>query len=444
MMFLFALLSAAPADAFCGTFVGGVGSEFFNSYSQAALVRSGQTTTLTVQNDVSGEFTDFALVMPVTEVLSEDNIKVIDPQVFTNIDSYSMPRLVSYTCEDFEQQADTGWAFDSETDSPPSEPSVSVEAQYIVGEYEVVILSATESAGLFDWLNANGYQVPGQSIDLLQEYIDAGQFFLAAKVAASAGVQSGDMLSPLQLRYESLAFALPIRIGTLNSKEAQDLVLYVINDYAQGAAGIANYSEFTVEDECMWESQGEELGQYYAEQFRLGYEAENEGAYITEYAWGGGGCDPCTGDPPSGDDLISLGVDEERIHYSDYFFTRLHMRYTPTEADEDLMLYHTNILDQSQIRYIEYVYELEDRFPVCGEGMVDDPGSCDAENEPGDDLGTPDVDSDGDEPSSAQNDLESKGCGGGCSSGGSVAFLGWLSAAIFGVSRRRKWDGASN
>ena len=141
--------------------------------------------------------------------------------------------------------------------------------------------------------------------------------------------------------------------------------------------------------------------------------------------------------------MISLGVDEERIHYSDYFFTRLHMRYTPTEADEDLMLYHTNILDQSQIRYIEYVYELEEHFPVCGEGMVEEPGSCDSENEPGDDLGTPDVNSD-EGGASNNTDLESKGCGGGCSSSGSFALFAWLSAAVFGVSRRREWDNSSN
>ena len=202
MLFLISLLGSSPAAAFCGTFVGGVGSEFYNSYSQAAMVRSGQQTTLTVQNDVLGEFSDFALVMPVTQVLPETAIKVIDPSVFDSIDTYSMPRLVSYTCDDFEDQSDTGWAFDSANDGPPSEPNVSVEAQYIVGEYEVVILSASESEGLFDWLNGNGYQVPGQSIPLLQEYIDSGQFFLAAKVSDSAGIESGDLLSPLQLTYE--------------------------------------------------------------------------------------------------------------------------------------------------------------------------------------------------------------------------------------------------
>ncbi|MGC6508351.1 MAG: DUF2330 domain-containing protein [Myxococcota bacterium] len=442
-LFLISVFVSLPAKAFCGTFVGGVGSEFFNSYSQAAIVRTGQMTTLTVQNDVIGSFTDFALVMPVPQVLSESDIRVIDPVVFDNIDTYSMPRLVNYTCDDFEMHSDTGWLADSASDAPPSEPTVSVEAQYIVGEYEVVILSASESQSLFDWLNSNGYQVPGQSITLLQEYISAGQYFLAAKVAPSAGIQSGDLLSPLQLAYESSAFALPIRIGTLNAKDSQDLVLYVLNDYVHGAAGIANYPEFTVEDECMWNNQGEAFGQYYADLFTEGYDSQNEGSYLTEYAWGGGGCDPCTGDPPSGDDLISLGVSEDRIHSADYFFTRLHMRYTPNEAGEDLVLYHTNILEQSQIRFIEYLYELEDRFPVCGMGMIEDPGTCDDSTGSGDDLGAPDVNLD-QSSNSTNPELSDSGCGSGCSNGGAFSAVTWTLAFGLGISRRRKCDISTN
>ena len=38
------------------------------------------------------------------------------------------------------------------------------------------------------------------------------------------------------------------------------------------------------------------------------------------------------------------------------------------------MLYQSNLTDQMQYRYIEYKYELEDRFPICGVGMADDPG----------------------------------------------------------------------
>ena len=264
-----------------------------------------------------------------------------------------------------------------------SDGGVNVEALYIVGEFEIVILSATESGSLFTWLNDNDYQVPGQSQTLLQEYIDGGSYFLAAKVATDAGIEDGDQLSPLQLKYtdplgNTNSFQIPIRIGTLNAKEAQDLIIYAINDYSKGRIGISNYTEFSIEDECMWEAEdGQSFQEYFVQQFDEAYDAVNDGAWTVEYAWGGGGCDPCSGTPPDAADLISLGVNEEIVHFSEYFFTRLHSRYTPAQATEELMLYHSNILDNDQYRFIEYKYELEDRFPVCGIGTVDDPGSCD-------------------------------------------------------------------
>jgi hypothetical protein len=205
--------------------------------------------------------------------------------------------------------------------------------------------------------------------------------------------------------------------------------------------GISNYPEFTVDDECMWETGGEDFGTFYSDQFRRGYEATNSGAYLTEYAWGGGGCDPCPGNPPSGDDLVSLGVDEEKIHLSDYFMTRLHMRYSPAQAGEDIMLYHTNITEQSQIRYIEYLYELEDVFEVCGVGMVEDPGTCDTQTGPGDDLGIPNAEPSDETPSNGRPDeVTSDACGGCGTLKGSSAFTGLFLTMIFGICRRRSQE----
>ncbi len=433
-----ALQALPSAHAFCGTYVGGVGSEFYNSYSQLAVVRDDTQTTLTIVNDVEGDFDSFALVIPVPEVIPEDKVKVLEPELFDRLDAYSQPRLVTYTCEDFETRADTGWDFDSsapEDNAGGGGGDVNVEALYIVGEFEIVILSATQSNSLFTWLNDNGYQVPGQSQDLLQEYIDGGSYFLAAKVASDAGVQSGDKLSPLQFGYASDAFQIPIRIGTLNAKEAQDLVVYAVSDYSKGRVGIANsvYREFSIEDECMWEpTDGQNFGEYYAEQFTHGYEETDDGAWTVEYAWGGGGCDPCSGTPPEPADLLALGVNEELVHYSDYFFTRLHARYTPGQATEELMLYQSNLTDQQQYRFIEYKYELEDRFPICGVGMAEDPGSCDDTNSTNDPTNEPTDELDTGNTSVTGTD---SGCGG-CSSGASMSLLAWVLGG-WSLSRRR-------
>ena len=43
----------------------GVGADFYNNYSQLAVVRDNNQTTLTIVNDVEGNFDSFALVIPV-------------------------------------------------------------------------------------------------------------------------------------------------------------------------------------------------------------------------------------------------------------------------------------------------------------------------------------------------------------------------------------------
>ena len=374
-------------EAFCGTYIGGAGSEYFNEYAQVAVVRQGTQSTLTIVNDIQSdslEIDSFALVVPVPEIITADTANVLEPTVFERLDAYSQPRLVSYECSDFERSVEDDFADGGGgTTGGMEEPNaggVEIEAHFVEGEYEIFVVSATGSEGLYTWLNNNNFQVPAQAQDLLQTYIDQGLYFMAAKVSQEAleefGIESGSALSPLQITYNSTAFQIPIRIGTLNSKSAQDVVIYVINEYGLGHAAISNYREVTYEDECMWESEGEEFGYFVSNQFTQAYEEEDSAAWMVEYAWGGGGCDPCSGTPPNGEDLVSLGLNSDLVYYSDYYFTRLHARYTPQQATEELMLYHSNIFDQTQVRYIQYEPYLEDRFPVCGIGMVDDPQTC--------------------------------------------------------------------
>ncbi|MBM74773.1 MAG: hypothetical protein CMK59_05185, partial [Proteobacteria bacterium] len=92
---------SGSAHAFCGTFIGGAGSEFFNEYAQVAVVRDGTQTTLSVVNDIQTDdpsLGSFALVIPVPEVITEENTHVLEPELFDRLDQYSMPRLVTYEC----------------------------------------------------------------------------------------------------------------------------------------------------------------------------------------------------------------------------------------------------------------------------------------------------------------------------------------------------------
>ncbi len=383
----FALLLPGPAAAFCGTYVSSYEEAPENAASEVAIVRQGDRTTLTVANDVSGDTRDFAMVIPVPEVLGEDQIHVVDPTVFDRLRDYSNPREVRYECEDFEvdeDAMDSGIAADDGGVDTADTGAVEVEAQYIVGEYDILILSAEESGALVSWLQANGYQVPDTSAELLGEYIEGGAYFFAAQVREDAAIESGQMLSPLQFSYTSEPFGLPIRIGTLNSPGEQDLRIYAITDYDKGQVAISNYANVEVDHDCMWQPQGgETLTEYYDRQLDDAFGNIAGAEWVVEYSWGNGNCDPCTGVIPSDDDVFTLGYQQDYHYGMYYWFTRIRMRYSPDSAVQDLVLYETNMQPATQMRFIQYDQALEEHFPVCNVGMIEGGGTCAGDEDEG-------------------------------------------------------------
>jgi len=388
------LIALTPsASAFCGTYVGSAGAELYNNASQVVVARQGEQTTLTLVNDYQGELLDFAMVIPVPEALTEEQVSLADSLHVARADAYSAPRLVSYECENFDSgyydDGGGGLGCSDKSDDAGYEDSgdaggsldVEVVEAFTVGEYQFVVLDAEASADLYTWLDDQGYALPAGAEALLDEYIEAGSYFLAAKVTLEAVDDAEAWLSPIQIRYDDPAFSLPVRIGTISSPGVQNLTLYAVTDEADGAVGIANYPEVTLEEECMWRSsEYDDFSAFYAEQFTAAVTAAGGAGWITEYSWAPSNCDPCSSDPLSGEELSALGFDGDA---DEAHFTRLHVQYTPAAATEDLTLYTSGISDTHQVRYITYGYELEDRFPICGEGWAESPGTCDADDEAG-------------------------------------------------------------
>ena len=416
---------AGPAAAFCGTYVGSPGVDLTNSTSQVIIARQGNTTTLTLANDYQGTATDFAMLIPVPEVLEEDDIQTVRPELFQRFNDYSTPRIVTYQCSDFYWEdevfggGDDGGGMELDSSEPSSEPPpVVVEGEYAVGIYEIVILSATESGALITWLDDNGFGADANAQEMLDEYIADEQFFFAAKVNLEEVPAEGTTLEPLQFSYESEVFGLPVRLGTLNSPGEQDVIMYILTDSDDGKVGISNYTEVTIEDECMVDIEAEGgASNYYGRQFAEAW-AENDGeGWITEYAWATNSCDPCPTEPPTQSELNEAGFDGETW---DSYFTRLRVRYTP-DASEDIMMYTSGIRETSQIRFIDYNIEMEDRFEVCGVGMVEDPGSCDEASESG--GGSDGGHWDGDDDETGSGGTGSSGPGG-TDRGGSNGWMG--------------------
>src|SRR5215471_9448989 len=162
--------SAPSVLGFCGFYVTKADTKLFNKASQVVLVRDGDRTVMTMVNDFEGEPTDFAVVIPVPTSLTREQIHVGDKALVDHLDAYSAPRLVEYfdrnPCERLELQAAMAspsaaarGALDSMRDRAKA-LGVIIEAQYTIGEYDILILSAQQSSGLETWLRENGYRIP--------------------------------------------------------------------------------------------------------------------------------------------------------------------------------------------------------------------------------------------------------------------------------------------
>ena len=154
------------------------------------MVRQGDRTTITVANDVQGANGGaFALLIPVPEVLSPEDVNVLAHETFDVLDGYSRPRMVTYTCDDFEpywsdpcenlfmERADSMASMTADEGGGEFAPDVDVEAEFVVGEYDIVVLSAEESDDLFTWLDNEGFSVSEATADVVQEALDSGAYF---------------------------------------------------------------------------------------------------------------------------------------------------------------------------------------------------------------------------------------------------------------------------
>jgi len=369
--------------AFCGFYVSKADTKLFNQASQVVLARDGDRTVLTMANDFRGEPKAFAIVIPVPTVLERDQIHVGDKALIDHLDAYSAPRLVEYfdenPCRRREYDLQGGVAgvprvlAEKAADARADSLGVRIEAQYTIGEYDILILSATQSAGLETWLRENGYRIPTGASSVLGSYIKQNLRFFVAKVNLKEQVRLGySYLRPIQVAYESPKFMLPIRLGMVNANGPQELFVYALT--RKGRIETTNYRTVklpTGMDLPVFVKQ--DFGNFYKALFTEQVKKDAMRTVFVEYAWDMGWCDPCAADPLSRDELRSLGVfwlDEEprpgivrpqsglpqfipRLPQpQNVFVTRLHLRYDKASFPEDLVFQETADRENFQGRYV--------------------------------------------------------------------------------------------
>ncbi|MEO0700389.1 MAG: DUF2330 domain-containing protein, partial [Pseudomonadota bacterium] len=185
-------LSAPAASAFCGFYVAKADTDLFNDASKVVLVRDEERTVITMASDYRGEASEFAMVVPVVDIPEREQINVANPALVDHLDEYTAPRLVEYyddnPCDLMRYRNDIAMMSGSPAPmamkmAPEAEAlGVTIEAEYEVGEYDILILSAEESDGLITWLNGNGYRIPDGAEEVVGAYLNRGMKFFVAKV----------------------------------------------------------------------------------------------------------------------------------------------------------------------------------------------------------------------------------------------------------------------
>jgi hypothetical protein len=347
-------------------------------------VRDGNRNVITMFNDFKGNPKDFAMVVPVPVVLKKSDIRVVDQQIFKTLNEYSQPRLVEYydhnpcVMEQYDRKLSgvaPGVAMDRVgrlNDMPNrKDHGVKIEAKYLVGEYDILILSAKESSGLKTWLLENGYKIPEGADEVLEPYIKSDLKFFVVKVNESEKKKlPGNFLRPIQISFASPKFMLPIRLGMANADGDQDLIVYGFTK--KGRIECGNYRTIalpTGKNIPLFVENN--FSNFYTNLFQHQWEREGKSVAMLEYAWdlspqNATKCDPCVAAVPSRAELVQAGVwwaatsgsnpedetDQEAIPSDQVYFTRLHIRYNRNSFPQDLMFQATPNTENFQARYI--------------------------------------------------------------------------------------------
>jgi hypothetical protein len=351
---------------FCGFYVAKADTKLFNKASQVLLVRDGDRTVMTMANDFEGEPKEFAVVIPVPTFITREQIHVGDKALIDHLDAYSAPRLVEYfdrsPCELNEKRfalpmsaarADRA----KDTSQLAKALGVTIEAQYTVGEYDILILSAQQSSGLETWLRQNGYRIPPGASDVIGSYLKQNMRFFVAKVNLAEHQKLGfSYLRPLQVAYESPKFMLPIRLGMVNANGPQELFVYALT--RNGRIETTNYRTVKLPSDMdlpVYLKQPNEFASFYKAMFTRQVQNHDGRAVFLEYAWDMRWCDPCAADPLSNDELRRLGVfwaDGGDRGTPNVFLSRLHVRYDNAHFPEDLVFQETGDRANFQGRYV--------------------------------------------------------------------------------------------
>ncbi|MFC9929936.1 DUF2330 domain-containing protein [Streptomyces sp. NPDC127190] len=229
------LISPAYACG-CGAMVPDPSTQIAVSSEQSVLRWDGRQEQIVMRLTVNGDARHAAWIMPVPH---RAEVRLGDAALFDQLSKAIAP--VHRTRYHFWPQ--TGdWPFDSRLNGDgalPAQaaPGVGVVDRQRLGPFDVARLTATDPAGLADWLHRHGFGFPDRLRTALKPYVDQHWEYVAVRLAPkSEGTALRGALDPLRLTFASDRPVYPMRLSRLASTP-QSLGLYVLAAHRMETSG---------------------------------------------------------------------------------------------------------------------------------------------------------------------------------------------------------------
>jgi len=167
----------------------------------------------------SGGTDEFAWVIPVE---TRPKVKVEKGAPFTELRRLTEIHLASPMA-----------ATSARGGGPPTSRNVEVLERREEGPYDLALLSAKSSGGLYEWLKENGFQVSQNAKGHLNYYVDRNYIFVAARIRN--GAQGNEeiakklrqgTIAPMHLTFKAKQLTYPLKVTAANPG-ASEMEVYV-------------------------------------------------------------------------------------------------------------------------------------------------------------------------------------------------------------------------
>jgi Uncharacterized protein conserved in bacteria (DUF2330) len=223
---LVSLQVATPAAACaCGAPAPRPGTDVIVDKEHAILSWDGEQERIELLLDMLTDAEDVGLVFPTP---GPATVTTGDRQTFVDIETAIQPREVI-----IDDWWDINIGYGAGAPDGGGQPVVLAQVQ--LGPVEATTLEASDTTGLTEWLDTNGYAIRPEVSALLDEYVQKGWYFVALKLTSDVPLEGG--LDPIRFTFDTDELVYPMALSKA-AESIQRVRLYVFQDHRARVAGV--------------------------------------------------------------------------------------------------------------------------------------------------------------------------------------------------------------